>query len=143
MEKGLAIAIVGLVGLRAEATMADEATETLDPATITLAVIGAGAAITEGEIPLGRGAAEARAEGWVKQEASSRWVHPEDALRGRKLRVDPRIEPTHGGQTLLVAHGDRLGAGVDLGSLVIHRPQLNLLEHTLTQLHVAAAPHQT
>ena len=79
MEKGLAIAIVGLVGLRAEATMADEATETLDPATITLAVIGAGAAITEGEIPLGRGAAEARAEGWVKQEASSRWVHLEDA----------------------------------------------------------------
>ena len=79
MEKGFAIAIVGLVGLCAEATMADEAAETLDPATVTLAVIGAGSAIAEGEITLGGGAAEARAEWWVKQEASSRWVHLEDA----------------------------------------------------------------
>ena len=72
MEKGLAVAVVGLVGLRAETAVADEAAETLDPATVTLAVIGAGSAIAEGQIALGGGASEARAERWVKQEASSR-----------------------------------------------------------------------
>ena len=80
MEKGLAVAVVGLVGLCAEASVADEAAETLDPAAVTLAVIGAGPAIAEGQITLGGGAAKARAEWWVKQEASSRWVHLEDAL---------------------------------------------------------------
>ena len=79
MEKGFAVAVVGLVSLCTEATMADEAAESLDPTTVTLTVIGAGAAIAEGEITLGGGAAEARAKGWVKQEASSRWVHLEDA----------------------------------------------------------------
>ena len=80
MEKGLAVAIVGFVGLCAEAAVTDETTETLDPASVALAVIGAGAAIAKGQIALGGGAAVARAERWVKQEASSRWVHLEDAL---------------------------------------------------------------
>ena len=79
MEKGLAVAIVGLVGLCAESSVADEAAESLNPTAVTLAVIGAGAAIAEGKDTLGGWAAETRAEGWVKQEASSRWVHLEDA----------------------------------------------------------------